>query len=70
MYNMAVVIATTFQFTYKRNFSEKKWEMVGNHACKLQVKKKSGEFYLHITGKSEVCVCICVSLLKNVLRCG
>lgn len=62
---IATTIATTVQFAYKRNFLENKWQEVGSQACKVQVRKKNGEFYLHITGNSVVglfvllCIKVC-----------
>ena len=51
---MALAIASTNQYLFKRNFNQNKWATVGKGACKIQVTGKSGEFYLKFNDGSEV----------------
>ena len=51
---MAVAVANTNQYLYKRNFNENKWAAVGEKTCKVQVTEKSGEFYFKIYDGVEV----------------
>jgi hypothetical protein len=51
---MAVAIANTNQYLYKRNFNENKWAQVGERVCRVQVTEKSGEFYFRINDGVEV----------------
>ena len=51
---MAVAIASSNQYLFRRNFNENKWAPVGKGVCKIQVMEKSGEFYFKFTDGSEV----------------
>lgn len=53
---MAVAVANTNQYLYKRNFNENKWAAVGEAVCRVQVTEKSGEFYFRINDGVEVVV--------------
>lgn len=62
---MAVSIASTSQFLFKRNFNENKWAKVGSNVCKVQVIKKGGEFIFRVNEGDKVIildiVCLCGS---------
>lgn len=51
---MAVAVANTTQYLFKRNFNENKWAAVGKRECRIQVAEKSGEFYFKINDGNEV----------------
>ncbi len=51
---MAVSIANTSQYLFKRNFNENKWANVGTNLCKVQVFKKGGEFVFKINDGEKV----------------
>lgn len=51
---MAVAVANTSQYLFKRNFNENKWTPVGKDMCRVQVTEKSGEFYFKINDGVEV----------------
>lgn len=63
---MALSIASTSQFLYKRNFNENKWANVGAGVCKVQVTTKAGEFYFRINDGEKVSL---LAAGRMVLRC-
>lgn len=65
---MAVTVASTTQYVFKRNFNENRWASVGTQVCKVQVVQRGSEFSFRINDGNGVSVGASNMLSKLGLR--